>query len=55
MCPENSTFTKVLKEQQVLYMKTNAHLLLYFPQFFSECEMFQTKFQRKYKYTFYVQ
>jgi len=46
---ENSRFTKVLQEQQALYMKTNAHLLLYFPHFFLEWEIFRKKFPEKIK------
>jgi hypothetical protein len=30
-------------------MKTNIHLLYYFPQFFLECETFQTEFVEKTK------
>ena len=40
---ENSSFIKIWQEQPVLYMKTDVHLWLYLPEFFSEWEMFQTK------------
>jgi len=49
ICLQNSNFTKVLKEQRALCMKPTAHLLLYFPQFFLEWEMFQTKVSEKIK------
>jgi len=45
----NSSFTKIGREQRVLYRKTNIHFLSHLAHFFLEWEMFQTKVVEKIK------
>jgi hypothetical protein len=47
ICRENSSLTKMRQEKRILYMKINIHSWSYLPQFFSEWENFQTKFEEK--------
>jgi hypothetical protein len=41
--PENSSFIKIGKEIQALYMETTRRFLSYLCQFFLEGKMFQTR------------
>ena len=54
ICRENSSFTTIWEELQVLYMKTNIHFWSYFTHFFLEC-CFRCKLRRNSKPIFYVQ
>jgi len=49
ICRENSSFTKILQEERIPYLKINKHFWSYLAQFFSERETFQTDVVEKIK------